>query len=98
MAVSASGTQRQDQDFYRGAPASGKAVCRRHMPPQNTPCMWYARSSVEAHAQQAKRAGGGETRKTVQQPGPWRNADDSRDAGKGVHTTLPESVKEVKLE
>ena len=27
MAVSVSGTQRQDRDFYRGVPATGKAVC-----------------------------------------------------------------------
>ena len=37
MAVSASGTQRQDRDFYRGVPATGKAVCVADTSPPHTP-------------------------------------------------------------
>ena len=37
MAVSASGTQRQDRDFYRGVPATGKAVCVADTSPPKAP-------------------------------------------------------------
>jgi hypothetical protein len=85
MAVSASGTQRQDRDFYRGVPATGKAVCVADTSPHSyTPTKHVThRSSVEAYAPQTKRAGGGKRKRTKA----WRNADDGGDAGKGcAHT------------
>ena len=84
MAVSASGTQRQDRDFYRGVPATGKAVCVADTSPPHTPLACGTPLVGRGICTTNKRAGGGKKEKRTKA---WRNADDGGDAGKGcAHT------------
>ena len=86
MAVSASGTQRQDRDFYRGVPATGKAVCVADTSPPHTPLACdtplVGRGICTT---QTKRAGGGK-KENGQKPGGTLTTVETQ--VRGVHTLL----------
>jgi hypothetical protein len=82
MAVSASGAQQQDRDFYRGAPATGKAVCVADTCPAKTlpACGTRTRARQSRHMHNKLKGAGG--KKTENGTKACRNADDSGDQGR----------------
>ena len=85
MAVSASGTQRQDRDFYRGVPATGKAVCVADTSPPHTPLACDTPLVGRGICTTNKRAGGGK-KENGQKPGGTLTTVETQ--VRGVHTRL----------